>query len=73
MNEWTCIKCGTHNEDPVDAMYKRLQNDIGSYYAFFKDEQCMSMVKKHEDRRHEYEDRGEIFPEYCTRCQEIRT
>lgn len=66
MSSWTCLTCGTHNDDVLDK--PRL--DIFSNREATEME--LKIIDKEMDRRMEIENRGEIPPMYCSRCSEKR-
>jgi len=60
MSSWTCLVCGTHNDDILDKNIEMFSP------------KAIEMIDKEMDRRMEYENRGEIPPMYCSRCRAQR-
>lgn len=66
MSSWTCLVCGTHNDDVLDKPRLNVFSDRGAI------EMELKMIDKEMDRRIEFENRGEIPPMYCSRCNTQR-
>ena len=61
MSSWTCLTCGTHNDDVLDERYP---------YGMSKE--ITKWLEKEQKRRWKYEEKGEIPPMYCSRCRAKR-
>lgn len=58
MTDWTCLKCGTMNEDPFDKPI--MEYDWANMEKLLKEKQAI-------------EEKGEIYKQYCSRCNLIRS
>lgn len=65
---WNCLKCGTINEDIIDATYRRM-NESKSWGNSPATEWCNDEMQ----RRHDYlMKNGYEKPQKCTRCDGVR-